>query len=75
MADFICECEGKSYIGFFNKRKCKDCGTTIHFRRVVSNGSYQWKTQRIKDLEAEVKKLEDWSKYLRQILIDNEIQG
>ena len=59
MAPFICKCEGKSYAGWFNKKKCKDCGTIIYNPRGVVNGGYQWKTQRIKDLEAEVAKLKE----------------
>ena len=48
---FICECEGKSYAGWFNKKTCKKCNTIIHHKHGVQIGGYQWKTQRIKDLE------------------------
>ena len=59
MAPFICKCEDKSYGGWFNKKKCNDCGSIIHNRNGVQVGGYAWKTQRIKDLEAEVKELKD----------------
>ena len=59
MAPFICECKGKSYAGWFNKKTCKECGTVIHNRNGVQVGGYAWKTQRIKDLEAEVKELRE----------------
>ena len=59
MASFICKCENKSYTGFYNKKKCKDCDTIIHFRKTVSIGSHQWKTQRIEDLKQEVKDLKN----------------
>ena len=51
MAPFTCKCENKSYSGWFNNKKCKDCDTIIHFRKIISIGSHQWKTQRIEDLE------------------------
>ena len=57
MAPFICKCKGKSYAGWFNKKRCKDCGNIIHNPKGVIVGGYQWKTQRIKDLEAEVERL------------------
>ena len=57
MAPFICKCKDKSYTGFYNKKKCKDCGTTIHFHKTVSIGSHQWKNKRIKELEQQVKAL------------------
>ena len=57
MAPFICKCEGKSYAGWFNKKKCNDCGEVIHNRNGVVKGGYAWKAQRIKDLKTEVKSL------------------
>tara|TARA_R100000458_G_C8126788_1_gene143419 strand:+ start:142 stop:330 length:189 start_codon:yes stop_codon:yes gene_type:complete len=54
---FICKCEGKSYAGWFNNKKCKDCKSTIHNKNGIATGGYQWKTRRIKELEAEVERL------------------
>lgn len=63
MAQFICKCKGKSYAGWFNNKKCKDCGTTIHNRNGIQVGGHAWKNQRIKDLEAEIKDLKDTIKH------------
>ena len=54
MAKFICKCKHKSYIGFYNNKKCKDCNTIIHSNRPVSIGSHQWLTKRIKELEKQI---------------------
>ena len=57
MAPFICECEGKSYGGWFNKKTCKECNTIIHFYKPVAIGGNQWRNQRIKDLEDTIKSI------------------
>ena len=66
MAPFTCKCENKSYSGWFNNKKCKDCGTIIYNRKNVdekgnyigsATNGYAWRTKRIKDLEAEVQTL------------------
>lgn len=76
MAPFICKCENKSYAGWFNKKKCKDCNTIIHNRYGTQIGGYAWKTQKIKDLKKEVKDLKkelkdmtEFKDYLRRELL------
>ena len=69
MAPFICKCDNKSYAGWFNKKKCNDCGTIIHNRNGIQVGGYAWKTQRIKDLEKELKEMTEFKDYLRHELM------
>jgi hypothetical protein len=56
MALFVCSCKNKSYAGWFNNKKCKDCGTKIHNPKGVAVGGYQWKTREIKKLKSKLKK-------------------